>query len=113
MEDQRRHQRLRIPLRVEVQHGNSSTLELEATDMSNGGLFLLMEESAQPPMGELLKVRSVGLGIDGKESGPLLLMRIVRRTATGIGLRLEPLLAQEQTEQSEPRESTRSVVQAC
>ena len=86
MQQMRKHRRHKLPLRVEICHKSIGTLQVEANDMSEGGVFLLMDECFQLEIGEIVKVRSVGLGVSGNETGPELDMRVVRRSDIGMGL---------------------------
>lgn len=88
MHELRRHRRIKIPLLVEIQHPAVGVLQTEALDMSDNGIFVLVDNTLDFKLGELLKVRTLGLGIDGQETGPVLDMRIVRMDETGLGLQL-------------------------
>ncbi len=90
MNELRRHRRMKIPLKVEIRHPSIGKTLVAASDMSDGGVFLLMSETAALTVGESVLVRTLGLGINGSESGPPLIMTVVRQTADGVGLRLEP-----------------------
>lgn len=89
MHELRRHRRLKIPLQVEIRHPAIGTLQVAASDMSDGGIFLVMDECFQLEIGESVIIRTLGLGADGKEVGPPLVMRVVRRNSEGMGLSLE------------------------
>lgn len=88
MDDHRRFTRHQIPLQVEFWQDPTQPRRAEARDMSEGGLFLLVDESFQIEEGEELTVKSLGLGPDGTESGPEIAMRVVRRCADGMGLEI-------------------------
>ncbi|NKB32358.1 MAG: hypothetical protein GKR91_04600 [Pseudomonadales bacterium] len=89
MHESRRHRRLKIPLQVEIHHESLGSLLVEASDMSDGGVFVLLDECFQLDLGELVTVKTLGLGADGSESGPALFMRVARKTDTGMGLSIE------------------------
>lgn len=89
MHEARRHRRMKIPLQVEIYHDSLGSLQVEASDMSDGGVFLILDECFQLDLGERVTVRTLGLGADGTDSGPALIMRVARKTAEGMGLELE------------------------
>jgi hypothetical protein len=89
MHELRRYRRLKIPLQVELRHPAIGTLQLPAADMSDGGVFLLVDECFQLDLGESVIVRALGLGPLGEETGPPLVMTVVRKSLEGMGLSLE------------------------
>lgn len=89
MEELRRHRRLQIPLQVEVRHPAIGTLEVPASDISDGGIFIKVDECFQLESGESVIVRTLGLGLNADEIGPPLVMKVVRKTKDGMGLCLE------------------------
>ena len=90
MHEMREHMRHTLPLRVEIRHKGIGTLLVEANDLSEGGIFLMLDDCFQLEIGEVVSVRSVGLGVDGNEKGQELKMRVVRRNDLGMGLALIP-----------------------
>lgn len=88
MEDHRRFKRHQIPLQVEFWQDPAQPQKAQARDMSEGGLFLLLAEHEQLEEGAEVIVKSLGLGPDGTESGPELLMRVVRCSKEGMGLEI-------------------------
>lgn len=103
MQQLRKHRRHKLPLQVEIRHDSIGTLLVEASDMSEGGVFLTLDTCFQPEVGEIVRVRSMGLGMDGNETGPELAMRVVRRSDSGIGLVI--IEAPESTQESDTRAS--------
>ncbi|MFK7863008.1 MAG: PilZ domain-containing protein [Pseudohongiellaceae bacterium] len=89
MEELRRHRRLQIPLRVEIRHPVIGTLEVPAADISDGGIFIKVDECFQLNLAESVIVRTLELGPNADETGPPLVMKVVRKTTDGMGLRLE------------------------
>lgn len=89
MHELRRYRRLKIPLLVEIRHPKIGKLELPAADMSDGGVFLVVDECFQPDIDESVIVRTLGLGPAGDETGPPLVMTVVRKSQDGIGLSLD------------------------
>lgn len=88
MTENRRYKRSYIALKMDLQHPSVGNLDLVTRDMSDGGVFLLMESTADLQVGDLVRVRSKALGINGDEVGQNLQMRVVRKEETGIGLSL-------------------------
>lgn len=89
MHEARRHRRMKMPLKVEIHHEALGSLHVEASDMSDGGIFVLIDECFQIDIGEKVTIRTLGLGQDGSESSPPLSMRVTRKTKEGMGLELE------------------------
>lgn len=89
MNELRRHRRMKIPLKLELRHPATGKILVAASDMSDGGVFLVTEETSKLKVGESVLVRTLGLGIRGTETGPPLVMCVVRKTHEGIGLKLE------------------------
>ncbi|PCH64111.1 MAG: hypothetical protein COC19_00120 [SAR86 cluster bacterium] len=86
MHEFRRQRRMKVPLRIELSHPAIGTLQVEANDMSEDGLFLLLDESFQLKLGELVTVRTLGLGSNESEIGPEVIMRVQRCNDSGMGL---------------------------
>lgn len=91
MQQMRKHRRHKLPLRVEISHKSIGTLLLEANDMSEGGVLLILDGCFQLDVGEIVSVRSAGLGVDGNETGPVLDMR-----ATGVIAPLQTIASSNQ-----------------
>jgi len=88
MTESRQFKRHQIPLEVEYSHASTGTLRARARDMSEGGLFLIVDESFQLKVGSRIVVRTLGLGPDGEECGPDIVMKVVRCTSDGMGLEI-------------------------
>jgi hypothetical protein len=88
MQEHRRHRRMKVPLRVEISHPSFGSLQVEAGDMSDAGVFLLMDERYHLDPGENVIVRTLQLGVHGGESSIPLTMRVMRCNKTGMGLEL-------------------------
>lgn len=89
MHELRRYRRLKIPLQVEIRHPAIGTLQVPAADMSDGGVFLLVDECFQLDLAESVIVRTLNLGPNGDDTGPPLVMTVVRKSHEGMGLSLE------------------------
>lgn len=81
--NQRRH--LRTPLRCQIKIWHDSIGETIVTtrDISDGGLFLIMEETQVPPVGSILRGQVQGL----MDDAPVVIMEIVRVEPGGIALK--------------------------
>lgn len=75
-------------MRLQLSHPALGVMELLTRDISDGGVFALLEKELDLPMGEKVQVRSLGLGADQNETGELLTMRIVHQGKGGMGLQL-------------------------
>lgn len=63
-------------------HPSFGSMILTSQDISDGGLFLLTQGRAMPPVGSMVEVQSLVFG----EAAPVLQAKIVRQTDDGIGL---------------------------
>ncbi len=91
MDELRRHRRMKVPLKIELRHPSLGKQVVAASDMSDGGVFLLIKQATQLPVGDSVLIRTLELGLNGQDTGPPLIMTIVRQTADGIGLQLDPI----------------------
>ena len=89
VKEQRRHRRMQVQMQVQLTHPNLGMLELTTKDVSEAGLYVLVDDCFDLPMGERVQVRTVKLGEDQNEVSEVLSMRIVRKDENGIGLMLE------------------------
>lgn len=81
--DRRIFPRMRVNFNVEVFHPGYGISTVKTRDMSDGGIFVIVESSRDlPPEGEIVSVKVKGL--HGEE--PILEMKIVRDTSDGVGL---------------------------
>lgn len=81
--NQRRH--LRTPLRChfKIWHDSIGEAIVTTRDISDGGLFLVMDEARIPPVGTVLRGQVQGL----MQDAPVVIMEVVRVEPGGIGLR--------------------------
>lgn len=112
MEELRRHRRLQVPLQVEVRHPFIGTLEVPAADISDGGIFIKVDECFQLELAESVIVRTLGLGPNADEIGPPLVMKVVRKTADGMGLSIEESASENLKSLSGDPNSKHSVLQS-
>ncbi|PCJ46337.1 MAG: pilus assembly protein PilZ [Gammaproteobacteria bacterium] len=83
--NKRRSPRLPIQLEVEFDHEQTGTVSLVTKDISDTGVFIQLTEDQQPPLGTIARVKLKNDFEDGEEA-PILQMKVVRNTPTGIGL---------------------------
>ncbi len=86
MHESRQSRRLNVPLKVEISHPTLGRLDVEARDMSDGGIFVFLDPDFQLPVGEIITAKVLGLGGSDKDPSPTLNMRIVRAEKDGMGL---------------------------
>lgn len=77
---------MRTPFRskIRITHDTIGTIETITRDISNTGVFLLMEDIKMPPIGSILKGQVLDLP---GGNAPILDMEVVREEEEGIGLR--------------------------
>ncbi len=75
-----------INLQVEVTHESIGTVELRTLNISNGGIFVIVEGELKLDVGERVKVKVKGNLGDGEEP-PIVDMKIVRVEPLGLGLK--------------------------
>jgi len=68
---------------VKISHESFGEVVASTKDISDGGVFLLTDNSDMPAIGTVIQGQVQGLTGDA----PILNMEIMRRTAEGIGLR--------------------------
>lgn len=84
--DRRQHVRTAMKARVKVVHEVFGEFHFSTGDISDGGLFVVMEDdSFSPELGDRVTVQVQGLPVPA----PVLDMKIVRRTDDGLGLQFE------------------------
>ncbi|MFT4887867.1 MAG: hypothetical protein ACI8V0_002098 [Pseudohongiellaceae bacterium] len=112
MHELRRYRRLKIPLQVEIRHPAIGTLQVPAADMSDGGVFLLIDECFQLDLGESVIVRALGLGPHAEETGPALVMKVARKSHQGMGLSLDESASANLESLSAERRSKHTILQS-
>jgi len=88
MTDQRQHNRTMVSTKVKLTHHETGSGIFHTRDISNGGLYLLRENGTLPALGELVRVQAQGMAVEA----PVILMRVVREDAEGIGLEIVEVL---------------------
>jgi len=85
-EDRREHSRTSMSARVKIVHNEFGEWLFSTGDISDGGLFIVMDDDAfRPEVGDRVTVQVQGLPVPA----PVLEMRVVRRTEDGLGLQFE------------------------
>lgn len=84
MKEKRRHIRTRVTLKTKITHPTSGSITLITRDISDNGMFLLVDSSPLLPVGEVVDVQIVGI----VDHPPVCRMKVVRLENDGIGLML-------------------------
>ncbi|GHD47871.1 hypothetical protein GCM10008110_16090 [Marinobacter persicus] len=85
-EERRQHERTAMKARVRVVHRLFGEFDFSTGDISDGGLFIVMEnDHFRPELGDRVTVQVQGLPVPA----PVLDMKVVRRTDDGLGLQFE------------------------
>jgi len=82
MDNKRRHSRVPLNVEVKISHPDIGELIVKTRNLSDGGLFIVADPTAMPPIGEIVH------GQVQAESGdfPVVPMKIVRTEDDGLGL---------------------------
>lgn len=83
MSENRRHPRVPMKAQVKISHESFGELVASTKDISDGGIFLLMDAPTKPPLGAVITGQVQGLAGEA----PILEMEVMRITDEGIGLR--------------------------
>ncbi len=83
-ENKRKHPRVAVPLKVSLVFSEEGQLFAVTRDISDGGIFLLLDQESMPEIGDFVKVQVQGMG--GGESAPWVRMEVVRAEPDGVGL---------------------------
>ena len=81
--DKRRHVRTAFACRIKIAHDSIGELLVKTRDISDGGVFVVLEPEHIPPVGTHLQGQVQGL----MEDAPVLMMEVVRVEPSGVGLR--------------------------
>lgn len=82
MDDRRDHPRIPLCVEVKISHPQIGEKIVKTRDFSEGGIFILVEPSALPPVGEFVDGQVQGMA----EDAPIVQMKIVRMEMSGLGL---------------------------
>ncbi len=83
--EKRKHPRRPVELEVELSYPSGDVKTVKTRDVSEGGLFLILDKLEKPVLGELVGVKLVGDSAD-EEVFPSEEAVVVRYAADGIGL---------------------------
>jgi len=83
MDNRRKHPRIPVTVEVKVSHPSVGEKFVKTRNISDNGLFLLVDPSNMPPIGTVVKGQVQGMQADA----PMLDMQIVRVESVGLGLR--------------------------
>lgn len=81
MSEKRKHIRTEFSGNVKLIHESFGELTVEMRDLSDGGIFLYVQNDVTLPVGTTVRVQSLDI-----EDAPVLAAEIVRREARGIAL---------------------------
>lgn len=83
MSNQRRHVRTPFSCRIKIKHEAIGELLVKTRDISDGGVFVILDPEQVPAIGSIVTGQVQGL----MDDAPELKMEVVRVESTGIGLR--------------------------
>ncbi|GGE70785.1 hypothetical protein GCM10011533_23960 [Streptosporangium jomthongense] len=84
--DRREHCRTAMSAKVKVTHDSSGEFVFSTRDISDGGVFIVVDnEPFAPELGDKVKVQVQGLPVPA----PVLDMIVVRKTNDGFGLQFD------------------------
>lgn len=81
-QDQRRHIRTPLACRIKITHNGTEAI-VKTRDISDGGVFVVLEPEQVPPIGTRVTGQVQGL----MDDAPVLEMEVVRVETSGVGLR--------------------------
>ncbi len=81
--EKRRHIRTPLQCRIKIVHDSVGELVVKTRDISDGGVFVVLEPDQVPPIGTHLTGQVQGL----MDDAPILEMEVVRVEPSGVGLR--------------------------
>ena len=79
----RRYIRTPFACRIKIIHDSIGELLVKTRDISDGGVFVVLEPEQIPPVGTVVAGQVQGL----MDNAPVLQMEVVRVEPTGVGLR--------------------------
>jgi len=82
MSERRHHRRKEVDARVELHHPDLGTIKAHTRDISNGGMFVVLQQCKGFPVGARVRLRLV----DSAAPGIMFNAKVVHRTGEGIGL---------------------------
>jgi len=83
MSDKREHARTPMACRIKIQHESIGELMVKTRDISDGGVFVILEPDQVPPVGSVVTGQVQGMMVEA----PIVEMEVVRVEPEGVGLR--------------------------
>lgn len=83
MSDKREHARTPMACRIKIQHESIGELVVKTRDISDGGVFVVLEPDQVPPIGSVVTGQVQGMMAEA----PVVEMEVVRVEQEGVGLR--------------------------
>ena len=81
--EKRRHIRTPLQCKIKIVHDSVGELVVKTRDISDGGVFVVLEPDQVPPIGTHVTGQVQGL----MDDAPILEMEVVRVEPAGVGLR--------------------------
>jgi hypothetical protein len=81
--EQRRHLRTPLACRIKITHETIGELLVKTRDISDGGVFVIIDPKDIPAVGTIVTGQVQGL----MDEAPVLAMEVVRIESEGVGLR--------------------------
>ncbi len=81
--EKRKYVRTAFSCRIKIITADDSELLVKTRDISDGGVFVVLEPEQMPPIGTIVSGQVQGL----VDHAPVLQMEVVRTEANGVGLR--------------------------
>lgn len=81
--DKRKHIRTPLQCKIKISHASVGELIVKTRDISDGGVFVVLEPDQVPPIGTHVTGQVQGL----LDDAPILEMEVVRVEPAGVGLR--------------------------
>ena len=82
MDDRREHTRHPLIVDIKISHPDIGELIVKKKNISDGGVFILVEPTNMPPLGEIVQGQVQG----EVDDLPVVSMKIVRTEKDGLGL---------------------------
>lgn len=83
MSNKRRHQRTNLRCKFKIWNDSIGEVLVTTRDISDGGVFLILDSSVELPLGTRVTGQVQGLMADA----PVVAMEVVRMEASGVGLK--------------------------
>ncbi len=81
--EKRKHVRTAFTCRIKIVTNDNNEMLVKTRDISDGGVFVVLEPDQMPPIGTIVSGQVQGL----LDNAPVLKMEVVRMEPSGVGLR--------------------------